>query len=208
MARKWVTGIAIVCALGLAGCMTRNTLRNLATEIVGGEYMVKADAPTAGPPPDKALVYVMRPSGNTFQLNWPYGSFQVWDRDQFIGMSGAKSYFAYLCAPGRHLFIGIAENKVAVEADLAPGRSYYILTVQRYGAVKARLAMIPVTQGSEYWDKVDALKQELEFIVPVAERVQTWDAAKKAEVAGLVDFFEKDPEREKYITRLTPADGR
>jgi hypothetical protein len=208
MARKWVTGIVIVCALGLAGCTARNTVRNWVTGIVGGPYMVKADAPTAGPPPDKAVVYVMRPSGNTFQLNWPYASFQVWDRDQFIGMSGAKSYFAYLCAPGRHLFIGIAENKVAVEADLAPGRSYYILTVQRYGAVKARLGMIPVTQGSEYWDKVDALKQELEFIVPVAERIQTWEAAKKAEVAGLVDFFEKDPEREKYMTHLTPADGR
>ena len=65
-----------------------------------------------------------------------------------------------------------------------------------------------MTQGSEYWDKVDALKQELKFIVPVAERVQTWEAAKKAEVAGLVDFFEKDPEREKYMTYLTPADGR
>ena len=208
MARKWVTGIVIVCALGLAGCTARNTVRNWVTGIVGGPYMVKADAPTAGPSPDKALVYVMRPSGNTFQLNWPYASFQVWDRDQFIGMSGAKSYFAYLCAPGRHLFIGIAENNVAVEADLAPGRSYYILTVPRYGGMKARLAMIPVTQGSEYWDKVDALKQELMFIVPVTERIQTWEAAKKAEVAGLVDFFEKDPEREKYMTHLTPADGR
>jgi hypothetical protein len=203
MARKWVTGIAIVCALGLAGCMTRNTLRNLATEIVGGEYMVKADAPTAGPPPDKALVYVMRPSGMGFAIN-----FQVWDRDQFIGLSQAKSYFAYLCAPGRHLFIGIAENKVAVEAYLAPGKSYYILTGPRMGAWKARLAMNSVTQGSEYWEKVDALKQKLEFIVPVAEQVQNWDAAKKAEVASLVDFFEKDPEREKYMTYLAPADGR
>ena len=160
-----------------------------------------------GPPPDKALVYVQRPSRGPV-INRPFNSFQVWDRDQFIGLSQPKSYFAYLCAPGRHLFIGIAENKVAVEADLAPGRSYYILTVPRYGGMKARLAMIPVTQGSEYWDKVDALKQELEFIVPVAERIQTWEAAKKAEVAGLVDFFEKDPEREKYMTHLTPADGR
>jgi hypothetical protein len=191
MARKWVTGIVIVCALGLAGCAGSS------------KYMVKADAPTAGPPPDKALVYVMRPSGMGFAIN-----FQVWDRDQFIGLSQAKSYFAYLCAPGRHLFIGIAENKVAVEAYLAPGKSYYILTGPRMGAWKARLAMNSVTQGSEYWEKVDALKQKLEFIVPVAEQVQNWDAAKKAEVASLVDFFEKDPEREKYMTYLAPADGR
>ena len=52
------------------------------------------------------------------------------------------------------------------------------------------------------------LKQSLEFLVPVAEQIQTWDAEKKAEAAGVVAFFEKDPEREKYITRLTPADGR
>ncbi len=44
--------------------------------------------------------------------------------------------------------------------------------------------------------------------MPVAEQIQTWDAEKKAEAAGVVAFFEKDPEREKYITRLTPADGR
>ncbi len=36
MARKWVTGIVIVCALGLAGCMARNTVRNWVTGIVGG----------------------------------------------------------------------------------------------------------------------------------------------------------------------------
>ena len=72
----------------------------------------------------------------------------------------------------------------------------------------ARLAMNPVTPGSEYWDQVDTLKKELEFVMPVADQVQSWDAEKKAEVANLVTFFEKDPEREKYMTRLTPADGR
>ena len=160
-----------------------------------------------GPPPDKALVYVQRPSRGPV-INRPFNSFQVWDRDQFIGLSQPKSYFAYLCAPGRHLFIGIAENKVAVEADLAPGKSYYILTGPRIGGWRARLAMDAVTQGSENWDQVDTLKKELEFIVPVADQVQAWDAAKKAEAAALVEFFEKNPEREKYMTRLTAADGR
>ena len=160
-----------------------------------------------GPPPDKALVYVQRPSRGPV-INRPFNSFQVWDRDQFIGLSQPKSYFAYLCAPGRHLFIGIAENKVAVGADLAPGKSYYILTVSQWGWAKEGLAMIPVTPGSECWDKVDTLKQSFEFLVRVAEQIQAWDAEKKAEAAGVVAFFEKDPKREKYITRLTPADGR
>jgi hypothetical protein len=191
MAYRWLAGVVLVLSMGLAGCAGSS------------QYMVKADAPTAGPPPDKALVYVMRPSGMGFAIN-----FQVWDRDQFIGLSQAKSYFAYLCAPGKHLFIGIAENKVAVEADLAPGKSYYILTGPRMGGWKARLAMDAVTQGSENWGTVETLKKDLEFIVPVPEQVQNWDAAKKAEVAALVDFFEKDPERAKYMSRLAPTDGR
>jgi hypothetical protein len=191
MMQRCAVGIVLALSLGLVGCAGSS------------QYMVKADAPTAGPPPDKALVYVMRPSGMGFAIN-----FQIWDRDQFIGLSQAKSYFAHLCAPGKHLFIGIAENKVAVEADLAPGKSYYILTGPRIGGWRARLAMDAVTQGSENWDQVDTLKKELEVIVPVADQVQAWDAAKKAEAAALVEFFEKNPEREKYMTRLTPADGR
>jgi len=191
MMQRCAVGIVLALSLGLVGCAGSS------------QYMVKADAPTAGPPPDKALVYIMRPSGMGFAIN-----FQIWDRDQFIGLSQAKSYFAHLCAPGKHLFIGIAENKVAVEADLAPGKSYYILTGPRIGGWRARLAMDAVTQGSANWDQVDTLKKELEVIVPVADQVQAWDAAKKAEAAALVEFFEKNPEREKYMTRLTPADGR
>ena len=191
MARKWTAGIVCILVLGVAGCAGSS------------KYMVKADAPTAGPPPDQAIVYVMRPSGMGFAIN-----FQIWDRDRFIGLSQAKSYFAYLCEPGKHLFIGIAENKVAVEADLAPGKSYYILTTPRMGGWKARLSMEPVTQGSESWGAVEALKKDLEFTEPVADQVQAWDADKKAEVAALVEFFEKNPERAKYMSRLAPTDGR
>ncbi len=134
--------------------------------------------------------------------------FQIWDRDRFIGLSQAKSYFIYLCDPGKHLFIGIAENKVAVDADLAPGRSYYILREPRMGGWKARLAMEPVSQGSESWDKVEPMKHELAFVVPVEEEVRAWDAAKKPEALVLVDFFETNPDQGRYLGHLTAADGR
>ena len=45
MARQWVTGIAIVCALGLAGCTASKRVAEIVTP--GKAYMVKADAPTA-----------------------------------------------------------------------------------------------------------------------------------------------------------------
>ena len=191
MARRVSLLLVVVLPVLLGGCAGSS------------RYMVKSEPPKAGPPPDKSVVYVMRPSGFGFAVN-----FQVWDRDRLIGVSQAKSYFAYVCDPGKHLFIGIAENKVAVDADLAPGKSYYIITEPRMGGWKARLAMTPVTKGSENWDKVEGLKTEMEYVVPVEEEVRAWDEAKKAEAQGLVNFFEKDPDREKYMGRLVPDDGR
>lgn len=191
MARKMGQGCVIVLAMVLAGCAGTS------------KYMVKSEPPKAGPSPDKSMVYFLRPSGMGFAIN-----FQIWDRDRFIGLSQAKSYFAYLCNPGRHLFIGIAENKVAVDADLSPGKSYFIITEPRMGGWKARLAMMPVSKGSEQWDKVEMMRAELEYVVPVVEEVQAWDAGKKQEALRLVDFFEKSPDREKYIGHLVPEDGK
>jgi hypothetical protein len=191
MTRRLSVFLVLLLVLMLGGCAGSS------------KYMAKSEPPIAGPPPDKSVVYVMRPSGFGFAIN-----FQIWDRDRFIGLSQAKSYFAYVCDPGKHLFIGIAENKVAVDADLAPGKSYYIVTEPRMGGWKARLAMTPVTKGSENWDKVEGWKSEMEFITPVAEEVRAWDESKKEEARGLVNFFEKDPDREKYLGRLSPDDGR
>ena len=191
MRRTWIAGLGLVLALGMAGCAGSS------------KYMVKAEPPTVGPPPDQALVYFLRPSGLGFAIN-----FQIWDRERFIGLSQAKSYFAYLCAPGPHLFIGIAENKVAVEAELAPGKSYYILTEPRVGGWKARLALTPVVPGSDTWDTAEPLTKELEFVVPVPAQTQAWETERRAQVRGLVAFFEKDPERAKYLGHLAPTDGR
>jgi hypothetical protein len=185
------SGIVILLSMVLAACAGTS------------KYMVTSAPPPAGPPQDKSMVYFLRPSGLGFAIN-----FQIWDRDQFIGLSQAKSYFSYLCDPGKHLFIGIAENKVAVDADLAPGMSYYVITEPRMGGWKARLAMEPVSKGSESWEKVEAMKNELGFVVPVEEEIRAWDATKKPEARELVDFFEKNPEREKYMGHLTPPDGR
>jgi hypothetical protein len=193
MTGRLLTGANIVIPLCmvLAGCAGTS------------KYMVQTAPPTVSPPQEKSMVYFLRPSGLKFLTN-----FEIWDREQFIGLSQAKSYFAYVCDPGKHLFIGIAENNVAVDADLAPGRSYYIINEPRLGGWKSRIAMLPVSRGSESWDKVETMKKDLGFVVPVQEQVRAWDAEKKTAVAGLVDFFEKNPEREKYLTHLAPPDGR
>jgi len=164
-------------------------------------YMAPA-TPTAGPAPDKALVYFMRPSGMGFKVN-----FQIWDSDYFVGLSQAKSYFVYECNPGIHLFIGIAENKVAIQADLAAGKSYYVGTNVRVGWAKARMQFTPVTRGSELWDKVEAYKPALNCIAANEEWRAKWEAAKKPEVLKLVDYFTNGAGTSSVL-KLSKEDGR
>jgi hypothetical protein len=187
--KKVLKGITLVMLLTVMGCAGSS------------KYMVKS-TPIAGPSPDKAIVYFMRPSGFGFAIN-----FQIWDSDRFIGLSQAKSYFAYECDPGRHLFIGIAENKRGVEADLAAGRSYYVITQVKMGGWRARMAFIPVTRGSEFWDKVEQYEKELNFIMPKQEEVAKWEATEKPEVQEIISYLET-PEGRQYVVPLGREDGR
>jgi hypothetical protein len=165
------------------------------------KYMTKA-TPVAGPSADKALVYFMRPSGLGFAIN-----FQIWDGDRFIGLSQAKSYFGYQCDPGKHLFIGIAENKRGVEAELEAGKSYYIITQVKMGGWRARMAFIPVTMGSEFWNSVETYKQNLNFIEANSEMIVKWEAKEKTEAQQIINYL-NSPEGQKYVVKLNMEDGR
>lgn len=165
-------------------------------------YMAPA-TPISGPEQDKAVVYFMRPSGMGFAIN-----FQIWDRDQFIGLSQAKSYFAYQCDPGKHLFIGIAENKRGVLAELEAGKSYYMITQVRMGGWRARLAMIPVTRDSKFWDQVETYKSKLKFIQAKPEMIAQWNTTKKAKIQEIINILENTEKGKKYVLPLTAQDGR
>lgn len=164
-------------------------------------YMIKA-TPVEGPSPGKAIVYFMRPSGYGFAIN-----FQIWDGDHFIGLSQAKSYFAYECDAGKHLFLGIAENKVALEADLEAGKSYYIGTNVRTGALKARIGFTPVRRGSELWEMTEIYKTKLHFIELKEEEGSKWEAIKKPEIQRIIDYFTTGEGKEQVLT-LSKKDGR
>jgi hypothetical protein len=184
---------ALIILLLVAGC-------------AGESQYMRRSTPPAGPPHDKALVYFMRPSGLGFAIH-----FQIYDRYDLIGLSQAKSYFAYPCDSGKHLFIGIAENKRAVEADLEAGKSYYIITGVHMGGWKARMSFVPVTRGSEFWDKVEAYKRDLNFVVPVKEEIDKWVAKREtkvqANIAEIISYL-GTPEGEKYVSTLSKEDGR
>ncbi len=168
-------------------------------------YMRKA-TPVEELSSGKARVYFMRPSGLGFAIH-----FQIWDRYRLIGLSQAKSYFTYECEPGKHLFLGRAENKRAVEADLEAGKSYYIITQVKIGAWKARMGFIPVTKGSEFWDKVEEYKKELNFVEPEKEVIAKWESEKKDEIQEEINeiiSYIQTPEGKKYVLSLNKEDGR
>ncbi len=168
-------------------------------------YMRQGEQIT-GPSPDKALVYFMRPSGLGFAVH-----FQIWEDYKLLGLCQAKSYFAYECAPGKHLFIGRAENKVAVEADLEAGKSYYIITQVRMGGWKARMGFIPVTRGSEFWDQVETYKNSLNFTTTNDAVVAEWEVKRRDEIRKEIDEIKsylRTPEGQNYIVKLNGEDGR
>ena len=154
------------------------------------------------PTSDKAVVYFMRPSGIGFAIN-----FQIWDGERFIGLSQAKSYFAYQCDPGRHLFVGLAENKRGLEADLEAGKAYFAITQVRMGGWRARMAFIPVTRGSEFWDLVNTYMTELNYIEAKPGMLMQWEAKHRAKTQEVLAVL-NSPEGRQYVLRLNKSDGR
>lgn len=176
------------------------------TGCAGSSPYMRTSTPVEELSSGKARVYFMRPSGLGFAIH-----FQIWDRYRLIGLSQAKSYFTYECEPGKHLFIGRAENKRAVEADLEAGKSYYIITQVKMGAWKARMGFIPVTRGSEFWDKVEQYKKELNFVEPEEKVIAEWESKRKAdtqkEITEILSYIQT-PEGKKYVLPLNKEDGR
>jgi hypothetical protein len=182
-------------------CMNKVMLRvfflSLALAVLSGcagssKYMVQAEKPQLAADQNKATVFIMRPSGIGFAIN-----FQIWDSDRFVGLSQGKSYLRYVCDPGKHLFIAIAENKTYMPADLEAGRIYYVLTSPRMGVWKARVSMNPVKKGSEDMSKVQEWMSDLEYIVRVSDTADAHEANKKSEIMELVNRFNSLSPQEK-----------
>ena len=169
-------------------------------------FMSPSATPPAGPSADKAMVYFMRPSGMGFAIN-----FQIYHGDELIGLSQAKSYFTYECDPGTQMFLGTAENKHGLKAELEAGKSYFVLTQVKMGAWKARMAFVPVTRDSEWWPKVDTFKAKLKYIKAERGALDAYRQANKEKIDATLDQvypYLNSPEGQKYVVYLGPDDGR
>lgn len=135
-------------------------------------------------------------------------NFNIWDGEKVIGNSVAKAQFDYLADPGKHLFVAVAENKTFLEAELESGKIYYILTQVKMGMWKARVGLVPVNKGSEYWDKVKEYENELSKLQPDTEALKTWENANKAKIKAVLSEYETTLKTSEQWPKLSPDDGR
>jgi hypothetical protein len=68
-------------------------------------------------------------------------STDVWDGQNYIGALEAGHLIQYQAKPGKHLFMGSAENWSYVSADLQPGRQYIIKANIFPGVMTGRVAL-------------------------------------------------------------------
>tara|TARA_B100000315_G_scaffold242066_1_gene263800 strand:+ start:247 stop:741 length:495 start_codon:yes stop_codon:yes gene_type:complete len=155
------------------------------------------------PSNDKALVRFMRPSGFGFAIN-----FNILDGEKVIGNSVAKSQFDYLADPGKHLFIATAENKAFCEAEIEAGKTYYILTEVKMGAWSARVGLVAVNKGSQFWEKVKEYENTLVKLNPDVVVLKRWEEANKPKIQKVLSDYESVWKEKYQWPKLNSEDGR
>jgi hypothetical protein len=165
-------------------------------------YMKPAET-MLSPTKEKALVRIMRPSGMGYAIN-----FNIWDGEKVIGNSVAKGQFDYLADPGRHLFVAVAENKTFLDAELEAGKVYYILTQVKMGWWKARVGLVSVNRGSEWWEKVAEYEKELNRLQPEPASLKAWEDANREKIKAIIAEYETKLKTEEKWPKLTIQDGR
>ena len=165
-----------------------------------GYMRASATRPTE-PPPGMALVYFSRPSSMGSAVD-----FQVWDGENCIGVSLAKKCFSYAATPGKHFFTFLAENNRAIDADLSAGKTYYIGVGVRMGWWKARLAVTPVTRGSEHWDQAPVLAQTLTYEEPITDLLVKYQTGRQEYIRGIIAELKEAGEG--YVLHMPSDAGR
>lgn len=86
-------------------------------------------APKVMPGPDEVRVIFYRPPQYFGHLlEW-----EIWDREELVGIAENGGYFEYRCKPGSHLFFVLSGSEPAIAAELAGGKTYYVHVEPRTG---------------------------------------------------------------------------
>ena len=168
----------------------------------GSSGYMKSTETLSSPTKDKALVRFMRPSSIGFM-----GNLNILDGEKVIGNSVAKSQFYYLADPGKHLFMITSGNtRGFLEAEFDAEKTYYIITKIELG--RGRAAFLPVTRGSEFWDKVLEYEKTLIKLQSDRNTLQAWEDANKPKIQKVLSYYESVWKNKYQWPKLMPEDGR
>ncbi len=108
--------------------------------------VISKDQLVTKPEPGKALIYFVRPSSFGGAIQAP-----LFDDDQYVGTSSAKTIVPYQATPGMHMFMIVGESADFLQAELLADKTYYAEVTPRLGAWKARFSLRP--QNGQITDK-------------------------------------------------------
>lgn len=188
MIKNCIATLAALCIL-MSGCAT-TPKPNMANSVVTTNSVVA--------PPDKALVYFVRPNMLGFLINAA-----VYDGDRFVGILPYGQKFPYVADAGEHMFMVISEAADFMKADLVAGKTYYVQVTPRMGAWKARFSLAPIMRA----DAADPIFQQKMSSTPQidnAPSAQKWAEDNKPSVKQKKDEYwpkwnEKDEAHRPYL---------
>ncbi|MBU0676058.1 MAG: hypothetical protein KJ950_15585 [Proteobacteria bacterium] len=153
-----------------------------------------------GPNTDEAMVTILWPSyfGGPTKIS-------VWDGENFLGISTARTYIQYRTKPGRHLFLARAENWSYVEADLQPGKNYYLVSRPLLGVLKCRVSLCPVRQTDYKVDQINTLLKDLTPVQVIPEKAARYANTLIDQVKEAIKAYENGEDVRVLV--LTPEDG-
>lgn len=107
------------------------------TEVNYKQTTDKKQHPTPDAPPDKALIYVLRPTMIGFKI----GSKLAVD-GEWKGINRGKTYFYFTVEPGERYFCSESENQDYLKLDVEAGKTYYLQQKVEMGMWKARTNLV------------------------------------------------------------------
>lgn len=117
--------VGLLLTLSMAGCAT------------SFKYTIKDTAVHPDVRPDKALIYIIRPTSFGFTV-----PFEVHNDGNPVGVTKGKTFFYFFAEPGEHLITSKAENTAELRVIVQAGKTYYIKQSVGMGVLYARNSLL------------------------------------------------------------------
>jgi hypothetical protein len=134
--RTLLTILTALAAIALAGCATLPPPDEMRADVAGFELPKMPEA-------DKAIVYVVRPSGLGGIVR-----FNVFVDDQEpeseMGYTRGSQYIYFNLLPGDHQILSKAENWAEINVTASPGNIIYVQQEPSMGVIMARNTLIKI----------------------------------------------------------------